>query len=166
MIYIVTGAIESGKTSLVYDWSKDRDDVHGILTPNNHLGLRYLMDLSSYERFPMQADINEPATISVGRYHFYASTFNIGNQILETALDSVKNGFIVIDELGKLELKDLGFYSSARSVIKATQNNPNLHSVLIIRSYLLEAIKDHFNIVSSQPIDLKKRPMSIGNCVT
>ena len=166
MIYIVTGAIESGKTSAVYDWSKDRDDVYGILTPNDDLGSRYLMDLSTEQCFPMQAKADDNAIISIGRYHFYRSAFSKGDQIIEKALSSVEKGYIVIDELGKLELKNKGFYNVAKAVIDATKNNPNVHSVLVIRSYLLEDMKDHFNIMSSELMDLKQQAIPIGNSVT
>lgn len=166
MIYIITGAIESGKTKALNDWAKDRDDVYGILTPNNELGSRYLMDLSTQERYPMQAKTQDNMTISVGRYHFYRSAFTKGDHIIEEALSSMEKGYIVIDELGKLELKNKGFYKVARSVIDATQNNPNLHSVLVIRSYLLEDMKDHFDIMRSELMDLKQQPTPIGNSVT
>ena len=57
-IFIVTGPINSGKTTRLMEWCKNRNDVYGILTPKIN-GKRVFMDVATGDQFEMEAQENE-----------------------------------------------------------------------------------------------------------
>ena len=65
----------------------------------------------------MQANDEETDVIIVGRYRFLETAFKKGNEILQDALTNPKLGYIIIDEVGKLELQSRGFHKSVLSAI-------------------------------------------------
>lgn len=151
MIYILSGNIETGKTTSLLKWTEGRNDVLGILTPENEDGVRCLLDVNTKEFFEMQTD-SETADVIVGRYRFLKTAFETGNNIIKTALKNNKSGYIIIDELGKLELQSEGFHESASLAITETINNTNLHLILIIRTTLLLKVIEKYDITDYQSI--------------
>lgn len=151
MIYILSGNIETGKTTSLLKWTEGRNDVLGILTPGNEDGIRCLLDVNTKEFFEMQTD-SETADVIVGRYRFLKTAFETGNNIIKTALKNNKSGYIIIDELGKLELQSEGFHESASLAITETINNTNLHLILIIRTTLLLKVIEKYDITDYQSI--------------
>ncbi|QOW11830.1 hypothetical protein Q73A0000_16420 [Kaistella flava (ex Peng et al. 2021)] len=150
MIYILSGNIETGKTSALLKWTEARNDVFGILTPRNKNGIRYLLDVNTKESFEMETDLKMADAVTVGRYRFLKSAFEKGNEIIKKALVNNKSGYIIIDELGKLELKSKGFHESALLAIPETINNDDLHLILIIRTTLLLDIIIKYKITDYQ----------------
>ncbi|WP_439151983.1 nucleoside-triphosphatase, partial [Winogradskyella sp.] len=104
MIYIFSDNIETGKSTTLFNWTKGRKDVYGVLTPRNDKGHRYMLNVKTKKITPLQAKSMDMQTIAVGRYHFLKSAFEIANTIITNAAYEEKNGYIIIDELGKLEL--------------------------------------------------------------
>ena len=104
MIYIFTGEINSGKTNSLLKWSKEKPYIFGILTPKNEKRERYFLDLNSGITFKMEANEFDVNTISVGPYLFKKESFDLANQILGNTVKKLNKGFLIIDELGKLEL--------------------------------------------------------------
>ncbi len=51
MIYILTGDIRTGKTSALLDWCKNRNDVDGVLCPDDDKGKRYFLNIKSKDCF-------------------------------------------------------------------------------------------------------------------
>lgn len=155
MIYILSDHIEIGKTNTLLKWSEGRKDAFGILTPRNENYCRYILDLHSKEIFEMQKDVATDDVISVGRYHFLKSAFKTGNDIIKKAIENNTSGYIIIDELGKLELKSEGFHKAVSLAINATINNVTLHLILIVRTTLLSEIIEKYNLTDYQNITIK-----------
>jgi len=108
MIYILTGAIQTGKTSALIKWSANRNDVFGILTPVIN-GKRFFMNARTKKQFQMEANDNEKETISIGQFNFSKVSFE---KAIKIARDEInKKGWLVIDEIGPLELRKEGFYN-------------------------------------------------------
>ncbi|MGA9211828.1 nucleoside-triphosphatase [Kaistella sp.] len=150
MIFILSGNIETGKTTTLLKWTNGRNDVFGILTPRNENDIRYILDINTKEHFEMQADLETPNVIVVGRYRFLKSAFEKGNDIIKNATQNNRSGYIIIDELGKLELKSKGLYPSASVAIRETIHNSELHLILIIRTELLLKTINKFKITDYQ----------------
>lgn len=163
MIYIVTGDIETGKSTRLHQWIKTRNDVYGILTLRDENNERYLLDVQTKAISPMQAKASEIDTISIGRYNFYKTAFKKANSILKGVINEQGNGFILIDELGKLELNEEGLHASALSVIEKTRRDKSLHSVLVIRTSLLLAIKKKYNLSDKQIFNINSLEMLATN---
>ena len=155
MIYILSGHIETGKSNALLKWSEGRKDTYGILTPRNENAIRYILDVNTKECFEMQTELETTDVILIGRYRFLKTAFNTGNDIIITALKNNKSGYILIDELGKLELLSKGFHKSASLAINATISNSRLHLILIVRTTLLLEIIKKYNISDYQYITIK-----------
>jgi nucleoside-triphosphatase len=137
MIYILSGDIRTGKTTSIYQAAIKRNDVGGFLTPDLD-GTRILYDLFNRQRYPFQVEKDDlQQVIHVGRFTFLVSTFTLGSQIvLEQATNNAIN-YIVVDEVGKLELKNEGFHSLVEKLISMDINQD---LILVIRSFLVDEI--------------------------
>ncbi len=56
------------------------------------------------------------------------------------------SNYLVIDELGKLELKNKGLHESAKVLIPIYETQKNAHLILVIRDTLLNLVITHYNI--------------------
>lgn len=132
-INILTGPIQTGKTTSLIQWIKNRTDVYGILTPVIE-GKRCFMDAYSKEIFSMEAIPNEENIIKVGKYNFSKPAFDRAIQILQDA-SSQSQRWIIIDEIGMLELNGQGFDESLKKILNKTKNFVEI--ILVIRESLL-----------------------------
>ena len=139
MIVILTAPIQSGKTTSLIGWSVKRDDVYGILAPVVN-GKRVFMNANTKEQFPMEANIGEVETVRVGKFVFSKPNFEKAIQIICDAID--KNGWLVIDEIGPLELRDEGFSGILKKVIAKRKEN----ILLVVRDGLAQKVKDSFDM--------------------
>jgi len=138
MISILTAPIQSGKTTSLINWSAQRNDVHGILTPV--VGAkRVFMNAQTKEQFPMEATGKEE-TLVVGRFVFSKAGFEKAIQIIRDAIN--KEGWLVIDEIGPLELKGEGFCDVLKEVLSVKREK----ILLVVREGITEKVKEYFNI--------------------
>ena len=140
-IYILTGAIQTGKTTNLVTWSKNRNDVFGILTPAIN-GKRFFMNVQTRDNFPMEADMEEKETLNIGRFIFSREAFNKAIKIIDDSID--RKGWLIIDEIGPLELKGEGFVDVLKNVLKKR----NEKTLLVVREGLIEKITGTFKIVA------------------
>jgi nucleoside-triphosphatase THEP1 len=136
---ILTGPIGSGKTTSLLNWAATRNDVYGILTPVIN-GKRVFMDAYTKEQFPMEADNKETEIIKVGRFVFSRKEFARAVKVIEQATD--KPGWLIIDEIGPLELKGQGFCK----VLKKALKKRDRQVILVVRKGLAEEVKSTFGI--------------------
>ena len=154
MIFILTAPIQSGKTTSLINWSAERNDVQGILTPVVE-GKRVFMNARTKEQFPMEA-VDDEETISTGRFHFSKTNFEKAIQVIRDAIH--KDGWLIIDEIGPLELKGEGFCDVLKKVL--LQRNDKL--LLVVREGLVQQVAVYFKINEAKQIHditaLKKLP--------
>ncbi len=111
-------------------------------------GSRKIMNIKTGDVF--YAECKEPGEteeelLQVGRFSFYASAFNKANNILlENILHSPT--WLVIDEVGILELEKKGLFPSVESAINKYQFTPGKKAILVIRDALVERAISFFNI--------------------
>jgi nucleoside-triphosphatase THEP1 len=146
MIYILSGDIGVGKSHSLLEWVRYRTDVFGVLSLRMVYEDRYFFDIRSKDIFIMEAVENDKNTVSVGRYHFLKSAFKRANNIIRGSLKRNKSGYLIIDEIGKLELRSEGLHTSACSAIKKTLHDKNLHLILVVRTSLLKEITQKYQI--------------------
>lgn len=138
-IYILTGAIQTGKTTALVNWCTGKKDISGILTPVIN-GKRFFMDVFTEEQFAMEAAGNEKEILSVGRFHFSKAAFERAIQIIRRSIG--QPGWLIIDEMGPLELGGEGFYNVTREVLKA-------HSyklILVVRDGFVDKVTGRFKL--------------------
>jgi nucleoside-triphosphatase len=148
MIYILAGDIRTGKTSALIQWVSTWDTVKGILCPEAKTDLRYLQNIETREKHRHQVKDTGEDTIAVGRFHFLKESFQLANYILITAFETGDFDFLVLDELGKLELDGKGIHQAASYIIGNYQSNDDQNLLLVVRTHLVKDIVAHYNIKS------------------
>ena len=148
MIYILTGAIRSGKTTALLHWSKSRNDVDGLLCPDDANGKRYFLKLKNKTIFKLEAEAEaeNEAIVAIGNFKFLRSAFNEANDYLILEASKTEPKYLIIDEIGKLELKNEGLHVSTKALISQFKSNDNTHLILVVRDYLLDAVMEHYGI--------------------
>jgi nucleoside-triphosphatase THEP1 len=119
-------------------------------------GYRKILNIETKEIFDIEcidaAKTNEPLT-SIGKFNFYTAAFEKANSILLDAL-SQNPHWLVIDEVGKLELKSEGFYRSVNEAVRFYGDKNKPGSLLItVRDGLCEEVISFFNIKKFKIID-------------
>ena len=141
MVYILSAPIQSGKTTSLISWSAERKDVYGILTPVV-ADKRVFMNVQTREQFPMEAT-GEEETLAVGRFLFSKNSFDKAMQIIRDAVH--KDGWLVIDEIGPMELRGEGFCEVLKEVLAVREEK----ILLVVREGMAKPVKDHFSIHSA-----------------
>jgi nucleoside-triphosphatase THEP1 len=114
-VFIFSGEIHSGKTTSLSKWIENKPDVTGILTPVIE-GKRFFVDIHSGEKFEMEAAIDEEKIISVGRHRFSEENFDKAKLVIRNAMNT--SGWLVIDEIGPLEIRGEGFSNILQDVLE------------------------------------------------
>jgi nucleoside-triphosphatase THEP1 len=143
-VFIVTSPIQSGKTTSLVNWSEKRNDVYGILTPEVD-GKRMFMDAHTRQLFLMEAKEGETELLSVGRFVFSKTNFEKAIQIIRDGMD--KEGWLLIDEIGPMELRGEGFSEVLKDVLATRQ-----YKILIVvrdKDNMVEKVKEYFNITEA-----------------
>ena len=137
-IYLLTGAVQTGKTTSLMQWCKGKKNVSGILAPVIN-AKRMFLDIGSEEVFAMEADEAEIDVLKVGRFAFSASAFEKAKNIIA---ESKNCNYLVIDEVGPLELREEGLFTAIQQVLQ----NQASHIVLVIREGLIDKVTAFFHI--------------------
>ena len=146
--FIFTGPVETGKTTSLVKWSEQRNDVFGILTPVVN-GARSFMDVHARHLFDMEAREDEKEKLIVGRFTFSKYGFDKAIQIIRDAKN--KSGWLIIDEIGPMELRGDGFREVVKEVIAA--GNEQQKVVLVVRDGLVDKVGESFQIKNATVIN-------------
>ncbi len=141
MIFMLTAATGSGKTTSLIKWSEERNDVYGILTPVVD-GKRMFMNAATKEQFPMEAGGSPASTgiLQVGKFIFSKDAFEKAISIIRDAID--KKGWLIIDEIGPLELKGEGFHAVLKEVLAKRKEK----MILVVREGLTDQVVTLFSV--------------------
>ena len=147
-IFLFSRPVRSGKTSELQRWCDTQKNVTGILMPDVN-GKRMLQDIGSGMLFEMECDDppnSEKPLLQVGRYYFYASAFTKANSSLLETLSALPQ-WLVIDEVGKLELDKKGFYPAVKQLVERYRNTRSGSNLLmVVREGLYEEVARFFKI--------------------
>ena len=141
-IFILSGPVQSGKTTSLIQWIQGQREVFGILTPIIE-GKRCFMDVNTKEIFLMEATEDDREIIETGRYKFSKSAFDRADKILSIACKQPE-GWLILDEIGPLELKDKGFFTRLKTLLENETNNLNI--IIVIRESLKEKVISKFGL--------------------
>lgn len=141
-ILIFSKPIHSGKTTALMSWSKQQN-CGGVLMPNVS-GNKLFFDIGNKQYFESSAlHTNE---IQIGKYKFSTSAFIQANDIIIKA-STQSIDYLIIDEVGLLELRKEGFYDAVNYLLtKKSSHNFKGNIVLVVRDSLLKDVVDFFNI--------------------
>lgn len=138
-VYILTGPIQTGKTTSLINWSEKKDNVYGILTPIVN-GKRMFMDVNLRHLFLMEAKEDDKEVVTVGRYVFNKANFDKAIEIIRTAINH--QGWLVIDEIGPMELRGDGF----NDILKEVLTNRKGRILLVVREGLVEKVTTQYDL--------------------
>lgn len=147
-IFIFSQPIHSGKTTALMQWCKKNTNCAGILMPDvdGSRKMYAIQEAYLFEASCQPSLVTDENVISIGPYSFYKEAFARANKIIIAALNSLVE-WLVIDEVGKLELKRTGFYPAVKKAIEAVNTNSfkgNL--LLVVRDSLLTAVINELGI--------------------
>lgn len=143
-IYIFSGKIRTGKTTRLFNWSKSRDNIDGILSPVKD-GKRYLHHIKTGEEKLLEADEKPSGKnhIKIGRFIFNKETFEWGKEKLLSAL-SENPAWLIIDEVGPLELKGEGFEPVISRILSEKKAIKNINILIVVREGLVDLLFEKF----------------------
>jgi nucleoside-triphosphatase THEP1 len=140
-IYVLSAPIRSGKTTMLLNWSAGKEDVFGILTPDIN-GKRVFMDVHTRETFHMEAQQGEVA-LNIGRFSFSKSSFSKAISIIRHSIR--KDGWLIIDEIGPLEMAGQGFHDLLKEVLENRQNK----LLIVVREPLTDEVIKRFELTAT-----------------
>lgn len=147
-VRIITGERNSGKTSFIKKMLESGLNAKGFMTVSLDEGkdVLYLQDIASgKKRLLMETSCWRKN--GIGRYRFYPATF----EWAEKKLSSVSSGTIVLDEIGRLELKERGFDSLMKKLLCK-----DVELYISVRKDYIENVVEHYGLSSYQLIDVKR----------
>ncbi len=142
-IKILTGKVHSGKTTRLFTFINSHKSVDGILAPviNKRKMLYHIL---SKQLKTLEVEGKSDETISIGNYNFLIDSFNWANRKLNDGF-SKNPEWLIIDEIGKLELEKKGLFDSADFILKNLKNSKT-KIILVIRDYLIKSALELFNL--------------------
>lgn len=154
-IIIFSKPVHSGKTTALLEWRKAQKNIAGILMPDMD-GKRKMLDIRTNEIFDAEckdADDAKELTVNIGRFYFYAASFEKANSILINEMTKAPE-WLAIDEVGRLEMEEKGFYPALKKLIPFYQLEKTTGSLLlVIRDSMVEKVCSFFEIKDPMIID-------------
>ncbi len=163
-IIIVTGKIRSGKTTELFRWISNRLNIGGILQPiiENRRFFYSIRDKSIIQLEISQQEsekLSEKEIIKLGNYVFLRSAFEKVKNILHRDFEQ-KVDYLIIDEIGPLELEGLGFEPLITEIVSMRENYP-CRLIFVVRENLLDAVVTKYQIQNECEIIESKKLLEV-----
>lgn len=165
-IIIYSDPINVGKTSTVMTWASNLKNVTGILTPDIS-GKRMLYDVDKKKIYNFETSETDPElVVNVGKFAFLKSSFVRAVTILKAEMIKQPE-WLVIDEIGKLEMDGKGLEPDLSSVLAYLKlKSPLTKVILIIRDSLLQDAITRYQLQNAEVVNyeyfLKRKPIKKG----
>ena len=157
-LILLTADINFGKTTALMRWVSSRDNVGGFLTPDVE-GSRKIFFIRDKEYIAFQIlDDAFPIEeiIEVGRFKFLRSGFARMHEMLLKDMSS-ECDVVIIDELGKLELREEGLCNSIHQALEVFRKPDNKSSlVIVVREFLLAEAREKFDLKGAEVYELRQ----------
>ncbi|KUG25014.1 hypothetical protein ASZ90_005152 [hydrocarbon metagenome] len=134
-IILFSGPIHSGKTTRLQKFIADKN-CDGLIAPVKD-GMRYIRRIKTGEIKPFETESED--SIVIGKYKFSKETFEWAKEQIKESLQS-KVDYLVIDEVGKLEMVDQGYEPMVSLVIDKFKKENSFDLVLVVRESLVEDV--------------------------
>ncbi len=147
-VKIITGGKQSGKTSFLLNYieqlKNNNISVVGIIAlgtfKNNRRNSFFIKDISTKEEKLFMSRNYSTGAEKIGRFYIDLNTYQWGMRILEKAILSDSN-YLIIDEIGALELSKKGWYFALSDALKSNKN-----IIITVRDKFIDEVIDFFNI--------------------
>jgi len=130
-------------------WIAGRQGIDGILSPVMD-GRRYMQQISNNEIHLLEVDglSNHSKVQTIGRYRFDQNVFAWAQMILRSCIEKSLE-WLIIDEIGPLELQGNGLEPAVGQIINIARNNDRPKLLLVIRENLLQDALRHFDLTAA-----------------
>ncbi|GAA4373812.1 hypothetical protein [Hymenobacter koreensis] len=145
IIHLLSGPTRSGKTTRLSAWAATEPGVAGLLMPTVPGVGRLFQDVRTGLRWPTAARPGNWQAQCVGPHRFSAAGFAWANETLLGAASHPATRWLLIDEIGPLELRGLGLAPALGRVLSKAAYQPE-NVVLVVRAALLDTIVQEFNL--------------------
>lgn len=148
-IFILTGEKEQGKTaaiqSMLKSFEQNNISVGGIYSPRvkeNDITIGYdIVDIHNNKTEIFLREKGDKSLEQIGKFHIFKEGLATGKNALNLTNIMNKN-IIVIDEVGKLELENNGWFHAINDLLHHAKH----HIVLVVRNQFVKDIIDKWHI--------------------
>lgn len=160
-IYILSGPVRSGKTTLLQQWLSQGISAGGILTPDV-AGKRKLYAVAAQTYADLETENTDRETMQVGRFVFDATVFDATRRLLEKEAQEDPS-WLIVDELGKLELhRNEGLEPALGALIRRYKEDKQIgRLLLVIRDSLLDEAVRHYGLQNAAVITRAEQLMPL-----
>lgn len=159
-IIILTGEIQTGKTSWLQQWVNTKDNVVGILSPIVN-DKRTFYDIEKRELFPMEAVEGEEEILAIGKYSFSRRAFDRASTQLIYWSENKNWDYLVVDEIGPLELiHKKGLYNPFVIAIRNLKEICKI--IVVVRTPMLVLMDDLLKNLNISPIVVPLHQIEAG----
>lgn len=145
-LYILSGPVQTGKSTRLKKWVADKSSADGILqiVKDNK---RYLFDIrSKLERLLSVNETDDQSNIiNVGNFAFNKRTFEWARAELLNSLEN-RPEWLIVDEVGKLELIGEGLEPAVYDLMLKAKDYPTTKFLFIVRDSLLQSFFEYYNL--------------------
>jgi nucleoside-triphosphatase THEP1 len=147
-IFIMSGAVHTGKTTRLMQWSMAQKNIDGIFQPLVD-EKRFIYHIASRTLKMLQTGQEKDVT-EIGKYKFSNETFLWARKMLQEA--SLKEpDWLLIDEIGPLELKGLGLEPAITEIL-SRRESLKTNILCVVRDSVLEKFIDNYGLKDSYEI--------------
>ena len=154
-IHILTGPVQSGKTTRLIAWIRYHENCAGILLPIIN-EKRHVYSIHNEQDLLLEAKESDKIVpdelVTIGRYSFLASSFEWARNELQSAL-ALKPRWLIIDEIGPLELSGSGLEPMVSNVLTNYERAKDHQLILVVRENILEQVISHYHLEGQYLID-------------
>jgi len=155
-ITIISGEKHSGKTTklleIISDFKLKNISCAGIIAigtfKNNQRYSFDIVDIRTQEKIEFMTVEPSIGSDKIGRFYINKNALEFGNIVLEKAISSNAE-YIIIDEIGPLELDEKGWASIFNKIIETNKN-----IIISLRKELLNDILKKFKISEFELIEI------------
>lgn len=140
-VILFSGPIHSGKTTRLQQFIADKI-CDGIIAPVKN-SKRYIQRIKTSEIRLL--DTYDKDSVQIGKHKFSKSTFEWARRQIQEASKS-KIDYLVIDEIGKLELKNEGYEPILSGTINHFKEQNNFDLVLVVRKNLVDDVIEKYGL--------------------
>lgn len=173
-VFIITGSLGGGKTTYakkLVDIFKAHDiNIAGLISEkvrNDSQIIGYdLVNLETEEKEIFLREHTENGSDTIGKFTISPKGLAFGNSVLKSLISSEKT-FVIIDEIGSLELRNKGWTECLNCLIEKSEN----HILLVVRDIYLKAVMSKWNLTGAQifnihELNYKDTGLSIIKAIT
>lgn len=141
-VLILTGPIQTGKTSGLMHWAAGQKNIDGIFQPVID-DKRFIYHIASRTLRQLETDETRGVT-TIGKFKFCDQTFDWAKKILSDCINQ-KLEWLIIDEVGPLELEGKGLEPV---ITKIFIERESFHGKLlyVVRDKILDKFIERYNL--------------------